>query len=408
MRLVALLIQSHLLAEAGTTVALEGDPPPAEVSDAADRLADAIQSGAAPPAIPPPWRSSPGAESLSDALAGSARLLTTDRIPAAQQRLSRPGPRERLDDAIDNVRSGRLIRLSAARLMVCVGVAAVMSEILPLQRSYWVVLTVAIVMKPDFGSVFTRAIQRGLGTVVGAAGGAVIVAAVPYGPLLLIPVAVFAGLLPYGRSRNYGLMSVFLTPLVVLLIDLPNHTGWHLAEARLIDTLLGCGIALVIGYAPWPDRLDRPPARRSSPTPCRASAITWSRPWWSGHRTGTGCAAGPTEPCPTCGPSSSARCPSHPPPAAAPPRGGPPWWGWSRSWTRSRPRPWLPIMALPSRNLTMSTSWKPCSATWRRQCNPGTPCRPGTRLQEPGGLPADQRLSPITDAVQRVQAVLAG
>jgi uncharacterized membrane protein YccC len=252
MRLVALLIQSHLLAEAGTTVALEGNRPPAEVSDAAGQLADAIQSGAAPPDIPPPWRPSAGAESLSDALAGAARLLTTDQIPAAQQRLSRPGPRERLDDAIDNVRSGRLIRLSAARLMVCVGVAAVMSEILPLQRSYWVVLTVAIVMKPDFGSVFTRAIQRGLGTVVGAAGGAVIVAAVPYGPLLLIPVAVFAGLLPYGRSRNYGLMSVFLTPLVVLLIDLPNHTGWHLAEARLIDTLLGCGIALVIGYAPWP------------------------------------------------------------------------------------------------------------------------------------------------------------
>jgi uncharacterized membrane protein YccC len=179
-------------------------------------------------------------------------LLTTDRIPAAQQRLSRPGPRERIDGAIDKIGSGRLIRLSAARLMVCVGVAAVMSEILPLQRSYWVVLTVAIVMKPDFGSVFTRAVQRGLGTIAGAVIGTVILAAVPYGPLLLIPVAVFAGLLPYGRSRNYGLMSVFLTPLVVLLIDLPGHTGWHLAEARLIDTLLGCGIALAIGYAPWP------------------------------------------------------------------------------------------------------------------------------------------------------------
>jgi hypothetical protein len=32
----------------------------------------------------------------------------------------------------------------------------------------------------------------------------------------------------------------------------------------------------------------------------------------------------------------------------------------------------------------------------------------GNKAQEPGGLPADQRLSPITDAVQRVQAVLAG
>jgi uncharacterized membrane protein YccC len=252
MRLVALLIQSHLVVEAAVTVAQEGSPPPPAVTDAAGQLADAIQAGTAPPAIPPPWRSTPGAVALCDALAGAARLLTADQIPEAQQRLRRPGPRERLDDAIDKVRGGRLVQLSAIRLMVCIGVAAVLSEILPLQRSYWVVLTVAIVMKPDFGSVFARAIQRGLGTVAGAVLGAVILAAVPYGALLLVPVAVLTALLPYGRSRNYGLMSVFLTPLVVLLIDLPDRTGWQLAGARLADTLLGCAIVLVIGFAPWP------------------------------------------------------------------------------------------------------------------------------------------------------------
>ena len=59
-------------------------------------------------------------------------------------------------------------------------------------------------------------------------------------------------MLPYGRSRNFGLLAVFLTPLVVLLIDLLAPTGWHLAEDRLIDTVLGCAIALLFGYAPWP------------------------------------------------------------------------------------------------------------------------------------------------------------
>ena len=70
--------------------------------------------------------------------------------------------------------------------------------------------------------------------------------------MLLIPCAVLASLLPYGRSRNFGLFSIFLTPLVVVLIDLLARTGWTLATNRLIDTLLGCGIALIIGYAPWP------------------------------------------------------------------------------------------------------------------------------------------------------------
>jgi uncharacterized membrane protein YccC len=115
-----------------------------------------------------------------------------------------------------------------------------------------VVLTVALVLRPDFGSVFARGVQRGVGTVVGAVAGAAILAVVPYGPWLLIPFVALALLLPYGRSRNFGLFSIFLTPLVVVLIDLLVHTGWTLAADRLIDTLLGCGIALLVGYAPWP------------------------------------------------------------------------------------------------------------------------------------------------------------
>ncbi len=136
------------------------------------------------------------------------------------------------------------------RLMACVGVAGVVSEVLPLQRSYWVPLTVAIVFKPDYGSVFARTVQRGLGTVVGAVLGAVLLAAI-HGLPLLIPFAVLAALLPYGRSRNYGLLATFLTPLVVILIDLLSPGGWRLAEDRLIDTLIGCAIVLAIGYAPW-------------------------------------------------------------------------------------------------------------------------------------------------------------
>jgi uncharacterized membrane protein YccC len=63
---------------------------------------------------------------------------------------------------------------------------------------------------------------------------------------------VLAALLPYGKSRNFGLMSAFLTPLVVLFIDLLAPGGWRLAADRLLDTLLGCAIVLLVGYAPWP------------------------------------------------------------------------------------------------------------------------------------------------------------
>ena len=112
-------------------------------------------------------------------------------------------------------------------------------------------LTVAIVLKPDYGSVFARAVQRGIGTVVGAVAGAVLLALF-HGAWLLIPFGVLAALLPYGRSRNYGLLATFLTPLVVVLVDLLKPIGWRLAGDRLVDTLIGCAIVLVIGFAPWP------------------------------------------------------------------------------------------------------------------------------------------------------------
>ena len=147
---------------------------------------------------------------------------------------------------------GRIAWEYTIRLMLCTGVAAVLSEVLPLQRSYWLVLTVGIILKPDFGSVFARAVQRAIGTVVGAVLGAVILVIVPYGPWLLLPFGVLAALLPFARARNFGLVATFLTPLVVLLIDLLDPVGWRLAEARLIDTVLASAVVLLVGYAPWP------------------------------------------------------------------------------------------------------------------------------------------------------------
>ena len=278
--LMAVLNASSRVSEAVVTLRREGTRPPALVADTLDRLADAIAAGGplhggpprggphlddtppdspeplhGVPPIPPPWSSSPGALELRDALAALARTIAwtpaTSPQPAPRIPVRERG-RAVLGTLLDRLRGGRLAWTFTIRLMVCVGLAAVASEVLPLQRSYWVVLTVAIVVKPDNGSVFARALQRGIGTIVGAVLGAVILAAVPYGPWLLVPMAVLAAGQPYGRLRNFGLGATFMTPMVVLLIDLLAPAGWRLPEERLVDTLLGCAIVLLVGYVPWP------------------------------------------------------------------------------------------------------------------------------------------------------------
>jgi uncharacterized membrane protein YccC len=279
--LMAVLNASSRMSEAVITLRREGSRPPPLAAHTLDGLADAIAASGplhgrrlrqdaddsrtagyqgpvtldGAPAIPPRWSSSPGSAELRDALAALARTIAwtpaTPRESAPRTPLREHAP-ALVDTLLDQLRGGRLAWTFTIRLMVCVGLAAVASEVLPLERSYWVVLTVVIVVKPDNGSVFARALQRGIGTIVGVVLGAVLLVAVPYGPWLLLPMAVLAAGQPYGRLRNFGLAATFMTPLILLLIDLLKPAGWQLPEERLVDTLFGCAIVLLVGYATWP------------------------------------------------------------------------------------------------------------------------------------------------------------
>jgi uncharacterized membrane protein YccC len=148
--------------------------------------------------------------------------------------------------------AGRTAWLFAARLALSLMAAQALTVLLPLPRPYWLLLTTAVVLKPDFGSIFARGVQRALGTLVGVLIGGVVLALVPPGPLLLIPLAVFAFLFPFGSSRNFGMLSTFLTPLTLLLVEFAGAGGVGLASARLLDTVLGAAVVLLVGYLPWP------------------------------------------------------------------------------------------------------------------------------------------------------------
>ncbi|GGK89581.1 membrane protein [Sphaerisporangium melleum] len=255
-RLVALLNQAIAVRNALMSLGEEGLDPGPEVAEAVGAIAGVLAGGGLP-ARPPLPAGSPALRAVCTAVGEALDLATGNRMPEPQA-FQRPGLRARAAQAWERMRFGHLARVHTVRLALCMGVAAAFSELHWTQRSYWVMLTVALVLKPDFGSVFARAVQRGLGAVAGAFLGSLVLYAVPYGPAILIPLAVFAALLPYGQQRNWGLMSTFQVPVVVLLVDLLTGAGPRLAEIRLIDTLIGCAIVLVFGYLPWPASWEAP------------------------------------------------------------------------------------------------------------------------------------------------------
>ena len=167
----------------------------------------------------------------------------------------RPGPGTRLRQLADRTLASRDSRAFAVRLALCMTAAELARQTLPLERGYWVLLTVALVLKPDFGSVFARAVQRGAGTLVGVLVGSALLAlldVLSWRGWFVVALAATAAVLPWARGVNFGLFSVVQTPLIILLLDLALPGGAGLVGARLVDTLVGCAIVLLLGYALWP------------------------------------------------------------------------------------------------------------------------------------------------------------
>lgn len=160
--------------------------------------------------------------------------------------------RTRLHDLADRTLVSPDSRAFAVRLTLCMTIAEIARQLLPAERPYWVLLTVAIVLKPDLGSVFGRAVQRGAGTLLGVLIGSAVLAVLSGSPWLLLAMAASAAVLPWARAANFGLFSVFQTPVILLMLDLTLTHDAGLVGERLVDTLVGCGIVLVFGYLLWP------------------------------------------------------------------------------------------------------------------------------------------------------------
>ncbi|MEV6022854.1 FUSC family protein [Streptomyces sp. NPDC052036] len=234
-----------------------GRPLPDAMPDTVRRLADAVDAGhpdAFPLDLPEPVGET--GRAVDHALRHAAEVVTACDIDphTIVDRLGRPASlRVRVYRATRNVLLSGTSWRYGLRLALCIGIAQTLVSLVPVPRSYWVALTVTFVLKPDFGSVFSRALLRALGTVVGLVVAAAVLAAVPLGWWDVAAVAVLAPLIPALTPRGYGYQTAAITPVILLLSDLLNHLGTALLVPRLVDSLIGCAIALVAGYLLWPE-----------------------------------------------------------------------------------------------------------------------------------------------------------
>ncbi|MDQ7805901.1 FUSC family protein [Amycolatopsis sp. A133] len=246
-QLLNLLSATTPAVEASVAMVNAGRRPAPDVIDHFVALSAAVLAGQPLPSPPPAPPDDPDPV-LAALYAGLVRIGKGD-----DRKRREPTPwYRRLRAWAGSLASGPLTWIAALRLTLCVAIAEVVGLLVPVERSYWITLTVGIVLKPDFGSVFGRAVLRGIGTVIGVGIGAAVLGLGANGWVLVVLSAVFAGGIAVGKVRNYGIQSAFVTPLIILQMGLAHTGNWSVVLARLIDTVLGCVIVLVFGYLLWP------------------------------------------------------------------------------------------------------------------------------------------------------------
>ncbi len=135
------------------------------------------------------------------------------------------------------------------RICIATTLGYIVSKFLPFGHSYWVLLTIIVILKPAYGLTKKRNYERLLGTIAGTAIGLLLIVIFSDKTVLFVWMVLLM-ILTYSFIRTRYLVSVlFMTPYILLLFHLlsPVHFNSVLAD-RLIDTGIGCVIAFAASF----------------------------------------------------------------------------------------------------------------------------------------------------------------
>jgi uncharacterized membrane protein YccC len=141
----------------------------------------------------------------------------------------------------------------AIRLSLCIALGDAIERAVNWQRAYWLPMTIAVVLKPDFTSTFSRGVLRLLGTLCGLMLATVLYLELRPGPMgQVLLVGVFAFFLRYLGPANYGVFTVAISGLIVFLIAATGVSSpEQVVVARAVNTTAG-GLLALLAYALWP------------------------------------------------------------------------------------------------------------------------------------------------------------
>jgi uncharacterized membrane protein (TIGR01666 family) len=132
----------------------------------------------------------------------------------------------------------------SVRVSLMFFIGFLVSKLFPIgHHSYWILLTLLVILKPAYSLTRKRNIERLIGTFIGGIAGAFILIYVKDQTVLFVFLLIFM-IGTYSSQRlNYTVSVLFMTPYILILFSFLGENNINIAKERMIDTLIGSFIA---------------------------------------------------------------------------------------------------------------------------------------------------------------------
>tara|TARA_R110002050_G_scaffold279997_1_gene426824 strand:- start:350 stop:1411 length:1062 start_codon:yes stop_codon:yes gene_type:complete len=134
------------------------------------------------------------------------------------------------------------------RLTIAIVFTYLLGYTLEIQNAYWIMLTVIVIMRPNYGLTKERSKDRVLGTIIGAIIAFCIVLLtqneIVYAVLAFISLVLSFSLI----QQNYKSAAAFVTISIIFLYSFINPNAFEVIQYRILDTVIGAIIAVVANY----------------------------------------------------------------------------------------------------------------------------------------------------------------
>ncbi len=140
----------------------------------------------------------------------------------------------------------------ALRLSIGLLVGYVLGHVFNVTNIYWILLTIVVILRPNYGLTVQRSRNRVAGTILGVII-AIILFLFPINQTFLLILLTISLILAVATlSANYMLAATFITLNVIFLFSLLSPDQWDVITYRLIDTIIGASVSVLVSYFIFP------------------------------------------------------------------------------------------------------------------------------------------------------------